>query len=64
MHSFALFGVEVEKKTENHPVDPKTYSEKMGEKEAHRFGIHSRKARGEKSLARTTPRKDDLCTVL
>ena len=29
------------------------------EKKKHRFGIHSRKARREKNLARTTPRKDD-----
>ena len=36
MHSFAPFGVEVEKNPENHPVQrtPKTYSEKVGEKEA------------------------------
>ena len=34
VHSFAPFGVEMEKTPENHPVDPQNLKEKVGEKEA------------------------------
>ena len=56
MHSFAPFGIEVEKPRKNHPVDPKP---KMT---LHRFGIEPQKLRnigGEWNLAKTTPGKDD-----